>query len=67
MEYLDIIATGVYWYALGGVAILTGSVVVYGLALLIYWLLARLITLIGQLPGYIASHTGGALKRHHPF
>jgi hypothetical protein len=67
MEYLDIIATGVYWYALGGVAILIGSVVVYGLALSIYRLLARLIALFSQLPAYTASHTDGALKRHHPF
>jgi hypothetical protein len=67
MEYLGIIATGVYWYALGGVAILIGTVVVYGLALLIYRLLVGLIILIGQLPAYIASHADGAMKRHHPF
>ena len=67
MDYVAILATGLYWYAIGGFAILIGSVLVYGLALLIYWLLARLIRLISQLPGYIASHADVSMRRHYPF
>ena len=66
MEYVDILSTALYWYAIGGVALLIGSVFVYGLALLIYWLLARLITLIGHALGYLVSHTDVSLPRHHP-
>ena len=66
MDYVEILATGLAWYAIGGVAILIGSVIVYGLAVLIYRLLARLARLTGQLPGYIAAHAEGS-PRHHPF
>lgn len=67
MDYVGILATGLYWYAIGGVGILVGSAIVYGLALLIYGLLARLITLIGHFLGYMAGHVDVSLRRHYPF
>ena len=66
MDYVDILATGLYWYAIGGFALLIGSVVVYGIALLIYWILARVATLIGHLVAYVAGHAESSLRRHHP-
>ncbi len=66
MDYVGILATGLYWYAIGGVAILVGTVVVYGVALLIYGLLARLIPLISDFLGHVAGHVDVSLRRHHP-
>jgi hypothetical protein len=66
MEYLDILSTALYWYAIVGVAILIGSMVVYAVALLIYRLLAWLATLLGRVLGHIAEHAELSLKRHHP-
>jgi len=66
MEYVDIFSTTLYWYAIVGFALLTGSIVVYGVALLIYWLLARLTTLISYLLRDVAGHRDISLWRHHP-
>jgi hypothetical protein len=66
MDYEQILATALAWYAIGGVAILIGSVIVYGLALLIYRLLAQLARLTSQLLSYIVGHAEASL-RHHPF
>ena len=66
MEYVDILSTGLSWYGIGGVAILIGSVAVYGVGLLIYRLLAWLGTLISRLLGYMAGHADALLRRHHP-
>jgi len=66
MEYVEILSTGLYWYAIGGVAILIGSALVYGFALLIYKLLARLGMLISHLLAIIAGRAGASLKGHHP-
>lgn len=65
MEYVDILSTGLSWYAIGGVAILIGSAVVYGLAVLLYALLARLGTLISHLVGDMAARADASLRRHH--
>lgn len=65
MDYLEILATGLTWYAIGGVTILIGSLIVYGLAVLIYRLLARLARLASQLLSCIADHAHGS-PRHHP-
>jgi len=67
MEYVDILSTALRWYAIGGVAILIGSVVVYGVALLIYKLLARLGILINHLLSYIAGRAEVSLRGHYPF
>jgi hypothetical protein len=66
MDYEEILATGLTWYAIGGVAVLIGSVVVYGLAVLIYRLLAWLIRLAKQLLGHVVGHLDASL-RHHRF
>jgi len=66
MEYVDILSTALSWYAIGGVAILIGSAVIYGVAVLIYRLLAGLGTLISRLPAYLAARVGVSLGRHHP-
>jgi hypothetical protein len=66
MDYVDILSTGLYWYAIGGVAILIGSLIIYAIALLIYGLLARLGMLISRLLSYIAGRVDVSL-RHHPF
>ena len=65
MEYVEILSTGLSWYAIGGVAILIGSAVVYGFALLIYALLVRLATLISHLLSYLVAHGDAARRRHH--
>jgi hypothetical protein len=65
MEYVEILSTGLSWYAIGGVAILIGSAVVYGFALLIYGLLARLGTLISHLLSYVVAHADASLRKHH--
>lgn len=67
MGYVDILSTALLLYAIGGVAILTGTVVVYALAVLIYKLLARLGTLISRLLRYTAAHTDFSLRGHYPF
>jgi len=67
MDYIGILATGLCWYAIGGVAILIVTVVVYGLALLIYKLLARLGTLASHLLSYIAGRADVSLRGHHLF
>ena len=65
MEYVEILSTGLSWYAIGGVAILIGSAVVYGFALLIYALLVRLATLISHLLSYPVAHGDASRRRHH--
>jgi hypothetical protein len=65
MEYVEILSTGLSWYAIGGVAILMGSAVVYGFALLIYALLARLGTLISHVLSYVVAHVDASMRRHH--
>jgi len=65
MEYVEILSTGLSWYAIGGVAILIGSAVVYAVALLIYVLLARLGTLISHLLSYVLAHVDASRRRHH--
>ena len=66
MEYVDILSTALSWYAIGGVAILIGSAVVYGLAVLIYRLLAGLGTLIGHVLASLAARLELSLGKHHP-
>ena len=66
MEYADIFSTTLYWYAIVGFALLIGSIVVYGVALLIYWLLARLTIVISDLLRNVVGHRDVSLWRHHP-
>jgi hypothetical protein len=66
MEYVEILSTALSWYAIGGVAILIGSALVYGAAVLVYRLLAGLVTLISRLPAYLAARVDVSLRRHHP-
>ena len=66
MEYVEILSTALSWYAIGGVAILIGSALVYGVAVLIYRLLAGLGALISRLPAYLAARVDVSLRRHHP-
>ena len=66
MEYVEILSTALSWYAIGGVAILIGSALVYGVAVLIYRLLAGLGTLIRRLPAYLAARFDVSLRRQHP-
>ena len=66
MEYVDILSTALSWYAIGGVAILIGSAVIYGVAVLIYRLLAGLGTLISRLPACLAARVDVSPRRHHP-
>jgi hypothetical protein len=66
MEYVDILSTALSWYAIGGVAILIGSAIVYGFALLIYRLLAHLGALIRRSLAHLAARVDVARGRHHP-
>ena len=66
MEYVDILSTALSWYAIAGVAILIGSAVIYGVAVLIYRLLAGLGTLISRLPACLAARVDVSPRRHHP-
>lgn len=66
MEYVEILSTALSWYAIGGVAILIGSALAYGVAVLIYRLLAGLGALISRLPAYLAARFDVSLRRHHP-
>jgi hypothetical protein len=66
MEYVEILWTALYWYAIAGAVLLVGSVIVYGLALLLYQVLVWLGTAIRCLPGYGRDHLRFSLKGHHP-
>jgi hypothetical protein len=66
MEYVDILSTALSWYAIGGVAILIGSAIVYGVALLIYRLLTGLGTLIRRFLTHLAARVDVSLTRHDP-
>ena len=66
MEYVEILSTALSWYAIGGVAILIGSALLYGVAVLIYRLLAALGTLIRRLPAWLAARVDVSLGGHHP-
>mgnify|MGYP000199289887 FL=1 len=66
MEYIEILSTALYWYAIGGVALLIVSIALYVLACVVHSLLVRLGALIGR----VLEHTAGRLavwsKHHHP-
>ena len=66
MEYVDILSTALYWYAIVGVATLTASVVFYAFALFICDLLVRIGTLVGRLLVHSANRAAVSSKHHHP-
>jgi len=68
MGYVEILSTALLLYVIGGAALLVGTVVVYGIALLIYKLLARLGALVSHLLRYAAAHVDFSLReQHYPF
>jgi len=65
MEYIDILSTALYWYALVGVALLAGSVVVYAAAVFLYRLLVGLGTAIGHMLEHTAQRVADWSHHHH--
>lgn len=66
MDYIDILSTALYWYAIVGLALLAGSVVVYAVALFSFRVLAALASLTGHLLEHAAQRLADWSHHHHP-
>ena len=65
MDYIDILSTALYWYAIVGLALLAGSVAVYAVALFAYRVLAGLATLIGHVLEHTAQRVADWSNHNH--
>ena len=65
MDYIDIFSTALYWYAIVALALLTGSVAVYAVALFSYRVLAGLAGLIGHVLEHTAQRVADRSHHHH--